>query len=189
MTLQQPPPTKHMVIGSMADIIRTVDEHARELNRRWGFNRLPHIVPIEWTERFVTQKQKWQLACFECTGSGSPDDLARVRRHGEAMLRAFDKLEEVAGAAGLSPSPPGTWEFELTDGTPVTLVRDRAEMGQIERAPATQVWCLEEIAEIIARFPQLVAAKHAFPEAEVIQVRTSKPVIDALNDSLEGVPF
>lgn len=187
--IQQPPPTKHMIVGSMADIIRTVDEHARELNRRWGFNRLPHIVPIEWTERFVSQKRKWELACFECTGDPMPAALDRVRKHGEAMLRAFDKLEELALGAGCSPAPPETWEFELADGTPVTLVRVRAEMSQIEREPQTQVWALEEIADIVARFPELVAAKHAFPDAEVIQMRTSAKVHDELNDSLAGLPF
>src|SRR6478735_6061022 len=112
MTYGAPPPTKHELVGAMSDIIRTVDEHARELNRRWGFNRLPHIVPIEWTERFSAQKFKWERACFECTGSPMPEHLARVRQHGEAMLRAFDKLEELALAAGKSPAPPGTWEFE-----------------------------------------------------------------------------
>lgn len=187
--IQQPPPTKHMVIGSMVDIIRTVDEHARELNRRWGFNRLPHIVPIEWTERFVTQKRKWELACFECAGSPTPDDLARVRKHGEAMLRAFDKLEEVALATGRSPTPPGSWEFELPNGTSVALVRERAELGQVERPSGGQVWCLEEIAEIVTRFPELLAAKDHFPDAEIIQLRTSTRTRELVDDELAGVPF
>lgn len=189
MTMQAPPPTKHMVVGSMGDIIRTVDEHARELNRRWGFNRLPHIVPIDWTERFITQQRKWNLACFECTGSPDPAHLNRVRKHGEAMLRAFDKLEEVALANGMTPTPASTWEFELADGTPVTLVRDKTEMAQIERCPASQVWALDEIAGIIAKYPELVLAKELFPDAEVIQLRTSKPVIDAMNDSLADLPW
>jgi hypothetical protein len=62
-------------------------------------------------------------------------------------------------------------------------------LGQIERSPPAQVWCLEEIGEIITRFPELVLAKDAFPEAEVIQLRTSDRVHDALNDSLEDIPW
>lgn len=187
MTLQAPPPTKHMIVGKMADIIRTVDEHARELNRRWGFNRLPHIVPIEWTERFLTQKRKWELACFECTGSPMPEHLDRVRKHGEAMLRAFDKLEEVAAAAGKSPTPAQAWEFELRDGSPVMLVRTRAEMAQIESK--VPVWSLEEIATIIGKHADLIAVKEMFPQAEVIQMRTSAKVHDALDDSLADIPW
>ena len=184
-----PPPTSRMIVQSMGDIIRTVDEHAREMNRRWGFNRLPHIVPVEWTERFVSQKNKWEMACFECVGSPMPEHGERVRKHGEAMIRAFDKMEEIALASGKSPAPPGVWEFETKTGVPIVLVRTRAEMGQIERSPPAQVWCLEEIGEIITRFPELVMAKDAFPEAEVIQMRTSERVHDALNDSLEDIPW
>lgn len=182
------PPTKHEVIGSMAAIIRTVDEHAREMNRRWGFNRLPHIVPPEWTQRFVAQKRKWEAACFECTGSPLPADLARVTSHGEAMIRAYAKLEELALAAGMSPAPPGTWEFELKDGTPIVLVRNRDEMANVDRKGA-QVWCLEEIGEIIARFPELVLTKSAFPEAEVIQMRTSAETHELVDDCLADIPW
>lgn len=189
VNLQAPPPTRHEICGSMAEIIRTVDEHAGEMNRRWGFNRLPHIVPIEWTERFVTQKRKWEWACFECTGSLVADDLARVRRHGEAMIRAYSKLEEIALASGKSPSPPGVWEFETQDGRPIVLVRSRAEMGQIKRDPPAQVWCLDEIGEIIRKFPELALVKNEFPQAEVVQMRTSVKVRDALDDSLADTPF
>lgn len=184
----KPPPTKNEIATSMGDVIRTVDEHAREMNRRWGFNRLPHIVPIEWTERFKSQKHKWEAACFECCGSMLPDDLERVRRHGEAMIRAYEKLEEIALASGKAPAPPGTWEFELTDGTPIVLVRDRAEMAQAERKGA-QVWCLEEIGEIIKRFPELVLTKDAFPEAELLQLRTSAEVRELVDDCLEAIPW
>ncbi|MFA7441681.1 MAG: hypothetical protein WCZ66_12065 [Sphingomonadaceae bacterium] len=190
MTTTLPPPTKSMIALTMGEIIKTVDEHARQVNKRWGFNRLPHLVPPDWTERFVSQKRKWELACFECVGSLVPADLERVRRHGEAMIRAYDKLEEIAASAGHASGPPSWWEFELKDGTPVILVRDRAELGQVETSGrAVQIWSLEEIADIIAKFPDISRAKDAFPGAEVIQMRTSAKVHDALNDSLDGLPF
>lgn len=189
MTVQTPPPTKHQIVTAMSEIIRTVDEHAREMNRRWGFNRLPHIVSPEWTERFAEQKRRWEMACFECVGSALPADLDKVRKQGDAMLRAFDKLEELALAAGKSPAPPGVWEFETRDGKPIVLVRTSAEMSQVKRDPPAQVWCLEEIGEIITRFPELVLTKDAFPQADFVQMRTSAAVIDALNDSLEDVPW
>lgn len=189
MTTQAPPPTKHQIIGSMADIIATVDEHARALNKRWGFNRLPYLVPIEWTERFRAQKHKWQMACFACAGSILSEDLDRVRRHGEAMMRAYAKLEELARVGGHEPAPVEAWEFELRDGTPIRLVRDRAEMGQADLRPGQQEWCLEEIAEIVARFPELVAAKDAFPQAEVVQMRTSAEVRELVDDELSDIPL
>ena len=187
--MTSPPPTRHMVASAIGEIIKTVNEHADEMNRRWGFNRLPHIVPIEWTEKFVEQKRRWETACFECIGSCMPSDQERVRKQGEAMIRAYAKLEELALAAEKTPAPPGVWEFKLKDGRPIVLVRTRAEMAQVRRDPPAQVWCLEEIGEIITKFPELALAKNEFPEAEVVQMRTAPLVIDELNDSLEDIPW
>lgn len=187
---QAPPPAPHEIVGAIAAMIQTVDERAKDASRRWGFNRLPHLVPFEWLDRFRSQKRKWETACFECSGSPKPEDIETVRKHGEAMLRAFDKLDTLAVEAGYLPTSPSWWEFELKDGTPVLLVRDRAEIGQVDpQGRACQIWSLEEVAEIVAKFPLIAAAKEAFPGAEVVQMRTSRIVTDALDDSLEGIPF
>lgn len=185
----KPPASKHETLVDIDNIIRTVDAHAREVNLRWGHNRLPHIVSIAWMEKFKAQKYKWELACFECVGSLKPDDLDRVRLHGDAMIRAYAKLEAEALAAGVSPAAPGTWGFELDDGRAIVLVRTRAEMGQVEKSPATQVWCLEEIGNIISRFPELVLAKQMFPETEVVQLRTGPAVKKLIDDELSEIPF
>jgi len=191
--IQQPPLTQRQVYERMADIVRTVDEHARESNRRWGFNRLPHIVPIEWTERFKSQQRKWVGACWECGCDPTEAMLAPVRQHGEAMIRAFDKLEEIALANGKSPAPPGVWEFELADGTPITLVRARAEMAQLERTPPALVWSLDEVAQAIdatrAQFPGVFEAKNAFPDCEILQLRTPVKVRQLIDDELCQIPF
>lgn len=185
-----PPPETHTIIAAIRDMVETVNQRAADANRRWGHNRLPHLVGFDWLERFKSQKRKWETACFECAGSPRPDDLATVRKHGEAMLRAYDKLDELAVANGYLPTPPQWWEFELADGTPVLLVRDRHEISQVDpQGRACQIWSLEEVAQIIAKFPAIVLAKEAFPGAEVTQMRTSSIVVDALDDSLEGLPF
>jgi hypothetical protein len=185
----KPPPMKHEILGAIDQIIRTVDAHAQEMNRRWGHNRLPHVVPIEWTERFVEQKRRWQMACFECVGSLLPADLDRVRVQGDAMLRAYAKLEELALAGGIAPAQPGVWEFELADGQRALLVRTDAEMSQVDRPRDVRVWSLEEIARIIERFPELVLAKQLFPQAEVIQLRTDRKVRELIDDELSEFPF
>ena len=69
------------------------------------------------------------------------------------------------------------------------LVRTRAEMGNVDREPAAQVWCLEEIGEIITRFPELVLAKDMFPEMEVTQLVPSKELKELIDDTLEDIPF
>lgn len=183
------PPTKNMIATQMGEIIRTVDEHAKEINRRWGFNRLPHIVPIDLTLKFKRQHAAWREACFECAGSMLPADIERVQALGEAMLRAFEVLERTAIEAGKAPSAPGTWEFELKNGTPVILVRERSELGRTDRKRGAQVWALEEIAEIIERFPELSQAKSLFPDAEIIKMSTPSEVRELVDDALNDIPF
>lgn len=188
--VQAPPPSKHELLDQTVAIVKTVDEHARQINKRWGHNRLPHLVPLEWTERFRLQKRKWEGACFEFTGSPEPDDIAVIRKHGEAMLRAFAKLEEIAVENGHLPTPAQHWEFELKDGTPVILVRDRADMATIEPdGRALQIWSLEEVATVIEKFPMIALAKDSFPGAEVVQMKTGAKVTDALDDALTDLPW
>lgn len=184
-----PPPTRNMVATKIGDIIATVTEHANIMNRRWGYNRLPHIVSIDLMERFKAQQFKWQNACMECVASCLPADLDRVKKHGEAMIRAYDALDKQALALGHSPTPPGQWEFELADGTPIVLVRSRSEMGNVEREPKAQVWCLEEIGEIITRFPELVVSKDLFPEMEIIKLAPSNELREIVDDALNDIPF
>ena len=188
--MNAPPPTRTQLLDQASDLIRLVNVRANEVNKRWGFNLLPFLVPAEWMEKFQRQKSNWELACFECVGSPKPADMERIRQQGEAMLRAYDKLECVAVEQGHQPAPPTQWEFELRDGTPVILVRDRAEMSQIDpRGRKAQIWSLEEIADIIQKFPMLLATKDTFPGAEVIRVKTNPDVMDKLDDEMSDLPF
>ena len=185
------PLTRSMVLDAMTDHVETVRQHAAALNRKWGHGRLPHLVPLEWTERFRVQKRKWEGACFDCTNAsgGGQQELEAVQRHGEAMMRAYAKLEELAAASGHKPMPPEVWSFETDDGVPIMLVRTRAEIAQVERPAGAQVWALEEVGRIVSRFPEICGAKAAFPEAEVIQIGPSQEVRDAVLAGSDLIPF
>lgn len=187
--MAHPPPTPTMVIEEVDAIIRNVREHANVMNRRWGFNRLPHLVGIDLLQRFISQKRKWEAAVFDCCGSAAIADLERVRKQGAAMQRAYAALEAEALERGQTPTPPGVWEFELVDGTPIVLVRTREELANVERNPGAQVWALEEIAAIIAKYPALALAKEHFPEAELIRIAPSDEVRELVDDCLSDIPF
>jgi len=192
MTVQAPPPlpaTPYSLLLLMRDIVTSVDERARGCNKRWGFNRLPHLVPIEWLEKFRSAQLKWQQACLDATFI-TQTNLDEVKKRADVMFRAYDKLEELAEEAGHLHAPLYQWEFELADHTPVILVRDRADLSRVDpQGRSCQIWSLDEIADVIERFPMLAKAKECFPGAEVIPMRTSKKVTDALDDSLADMPF
>jgi len=176
------PPTAHENLEKIDLIVRQVDERGRQADQRWGTGRLPLLVPIEWAERFRTQRQKFSAAVWEYDG-------AQVAKHGDAMLRAYAKLDELAAVAGHSDAPVDQWEFMAGDDL-VVLVRTLADTARVDlQGRKAQVWSLDEIASVIQAHPMIVAAKSAFPGAEVESVRPAKAVRDKLNDDLQGLPF
>ena len=176
------PPTRHGQISDLQVIINCVDQRGRELDQHWGIGRLPMLVPIEWAERFHAQHKLFNAAVWEF-------DLKLVRQHGDAMLRAYDRLDELAREAKGEPLPVEQWEFETEQGL-VILVRDLRDTGRAQRfGREAQVWALDEIANVIRCHPILAAAKNAFPDAQVVSVRPSRAALDQLNDELSDIPF
>lgn len=164
------------------EILNAVDERGKAMDRKWGLGRLPGLCGIEWAERFANQRRKFGTAVWSW-------DLNEVRKHGEAMVRAFDKLDELATEAGIEPGPPGQWEFTTSEGL-VILVQDRNRMNQVDTGGRQcQVWSLDEIAEVIRNFPELSKAKDVFQGAEVVKLSPRAEIRSKLNDSLEGLPI
>ena len=176
------PPTRHAQISDMQVIIKCVDQRGRDMDERWGIGRLPMLVPIEWAERFHAQHKLFNTAVWEF-------DLRLVRQHGEAMLRAYEKLDELAREGNGEPLPVEQWEFETEQGL-VILVRDLRDTGRAQRhGREAQVWALDEVANVIRCHPILAAAKDAFPGAQVVSVRPNKTTLAELDDELSDIPF
>ena len=105
------------------------------------------------------------------------------------MERAYDKLDELATAAGAEHGRVDQWEF-MVDGKLVILVQDMARTPHVDRGGReASVWSLDEIASVIRAHPILAAAKEAFPGAVVESIRPPKPKPGDLNDDLSGLPF
>lgn len=163
-------------------ILEAVDQRGRAMDEKWGCGRLPTLVSLDWVERFASQKRKMSAAVWAW-------DCAEVRKHGEAMVRAYEKLDQLAIEAGHVPGPPEQWEFTTDQGL-VILVQDRSRMNQAQtHGRRCQVWSIDEIAEVIRKHPILARAKEEFPGAEIVSVRVAREVKDQLNDSLEGLPL
>lgn len=177
-----PPPTKADDMDTIQAILDVVEQKGREMDQRWGLGRLPALVPIEWATRFASQKRKFSDAIWAWKAYES-------QVHGEAMLRAYVRLDELAVVGGHQPAPPEQWEFETPDGL-VILVRDRDRMNQAQTdGRRCQIWSLDEIAEVVRKHPEIVCAKEEFAGAEITNIRPKREIQDQLNDSLEGLPI
>jgi len=178
------PPLPHETLEQIDVIVRAVDRKGRQMDERWGTGRLPTLVDPLWGERFRVQRRKFSAATLDM-------DREQVSVHGDAMLRAYAKLDELATAAHGEPGKPEQWEFTITGSDDlIILVRDIADAGRVDTGGRLcQVWSLDEIASVIRNHPLVAAAKQSFPGCVVESVRPEKKVRDKLNDALGDVPF
>lgn len=164
----------------IASVIYRVDEVARQMEAKWGMGRLPALVPIDLAVRFRSQARKFNQATQDY-------DCHEIRKHGEAMERAWNALDVAAASAGGQPLPHDVWEARGPDGSVVLIARtvDEARKAAFDRKCTT--WSLDEVAKAMAAFPELVKAKQAFPGAEVVSFRRdpydpTDPLDDPLDD-------
>lgn len=168
-------------IEQMDAIAKAVDETGRSMDAKWGHGRLPLLCGAEWASRFAAQSFKFKAAY-------AAQELEEVLKHGSAMERAYQKLDELAVASGADPVAPEQWEFNIDDRL-IILVRDKMRMNQVDRKDRRcEVWSLDEIESLMRLYPILAAAKDIFSGAEIIETRPAKCAMKDLNDSLDSLP-
>jgi hypothetical protein len=126
-------------------LVRSVDllTDAMERNREVG--RLRLLVSDELRERFARQWRRWQTA-------DSAPDLEEVRKHSEAMRRAWAALDTAATEAGHQPMKPEVRETRNADGKFLALVRTFAEaraLANEEDPREREIWTLEAVARVV----------------------------------------
>lgn len=169
--------TTPAVIDSMQSIIDGVDHVATAMERKWGVGRLRLLVEDELREKFDRAARKLNEAIFAY-------DLDETRIHGPAMIRGWQALDRRATELGHQPIAPVVWETRLADGSVAAIVRTATEAHAVALdGRQGQIWTLDEIARLIDRWPEVGAAKTAFPGALVTDVRHRTPAGD-LNDDL-----
>lgn len=163
-------------------IVNAVEARLKAAEDKWGFGRLPTLVPLEWAERYGIQRRKFNTAVWSW-------NARETVKHGDALIRGIDKLEALAIKAGGEPLPPEQWEFEGPEGL-IILVRDRARVGQAATlGRKAQVWSVDEIAALLQNHPLIVAVKSHFNGAVVESANEGAKVKRQIRDSEEGLPI
>lgn len=137
-----------------------------ELELKWGRDRLRLLVDTELREKFDRQRYLMSQARWK----GGLED---VRRESARMVKAWNALDKAAEAAGAQVLDPAIWEVCLDDGTVATIVRDPQLANRVlAEGRKINVYTLDEIANMISAFPDVVKAKKSFPGATVLQTKT-----------------
>lgn len=161
-------------------MIAPADAIAREMEAKWGRDRLPEIVAPELAGRFGSQREK-----FERAVQARDQDALAIET--PRMINAWRALDRAATEAGATTHPADVWQFEI-DGRPAALMRDDTGAEAYAKAnPGTRVWTLDEIARVLgAEYLRLVhSAKDVFPGATVTAIKPPRSEMgEAIDDEI-----
>src|SRR4051812_24591914 len=151
-------------IAGQANIDGT-DKVAIEMERRWGCGRLRLLVDTALREKFDRQRYLYNQAIWH-------GELEDVRRECSRMTKAWQVLSQAAEALGAAPLTDQHWEVVLADGSVAAVVADPDGVGLVpSEGRQVAVYTMDEIGELLSKFPDIVQAKRVFPGAEVTEVR------------------
>lgn len=119
---------------------------AKELEEKWGMDRLQGLVSEELASRFAAAAQKLEEAI-------AGKDTDRIKERAEIMRRGWLKLDEAAEAAGHEPwATADVWEGRRPDGKTFLLVKDSSVALATNRDTGLGVWTMQEIGRVLQAF-------------------------------------
>ena len=141
-----------------------LDHLAKQMEPKWGVDRLPLLVSDQLRAAFYQQKDLLD----EALTSG---DLALIDIQVGGMKRAWEALDQAATQSGQPILSADIWEVKLpVSGRVVAFVKTSAEAQAIAR-PDLETWTVSEIAQLIDGMDENVrAVKQLFPGAEVTAI-------------------
>jgi hypothetical protein len=149
------------------------DAAVREMDRKWGVDRLPELVSVE-------SAAKWGKAMAGLNGAIDVHDPDKVKFWVEVCLRGLASMDAEAVSLGRPVSDPDIWEHEY-EGTVYGIIADGREWpAAYAKRPGIAIHTMREVAIALHehRNGLVNAAKLAFPGAEVKQVRRPKADLD-----------
>jgi hypothetical protein len=174
--------------GATAEEIRAdlslapFDHAAREMDKKWGVDRLPELVSVE-------SAAKWGKALAGLNGAIDAKDADKVKFWVEVCLRGMQAMDAEATAAGVPVSDPMIWEHEY-EGVVYGIIEDGREWpAAYAKRPGIAIHTMREVAVALHehRNGLVNAVKLSFPGAEVKAVRRRPSELDADFDMLEDI--
>jgi hypothetical protein len=158
------------------------DAAVREMDRKWGVDRLPELVSVE-------SAAKWGKAMAGLNGAIDAHDPDKTKFWVEVCLRGLASMDAEAVTLGRPVSDPMIWEHEY-EGKVYGIIADGREWpAAYAKRPGIAIHTMREVAVALHehRNGLVDAVKLAFPGAEVKQVRRPKADLEDDFDFLEDL--
>ena len=158
------------------------DDEVNRLERKWGIDRLPWLVPVELRDRFYEQLDKLNAAIDKCDG---------VEHEVEVTLRGCAAIERAAIEGGAEPLTGEYIEGRMPDGTVLAITANGYEAGKVKQDNREMtVYTVDEVGVILEQWLKekqakafVDGAKNVFSGAVVESVTKTAKLID------DEIPF
>lgn len=156
-----------------------LDRVAREMDAKWGVDRLVTLVSPVTAERYG----RAMAAMMAAYDADEPDTVAA---HATNCIKGLTVMDAEATAAGHKPADPRVWQINI-DGKRYGLVEDAAYLAIAERQnPGVEIITLRQA--VVGRFPERFGLVGnviaAFPGATVAAIRPRSQLAEELDDDL-----
>ena len=158
------------------------DDEVNRLERKWGIDRLPWLVPLQLRERFYEQLDKLNAAIDKCEG---------VDHEIEVTLRGCAAIERAAIEGGAEPLTGEYIEGRMPDGRVLAITANGYEAGKVKQDNRKlMVFTVDEVGVVLEKWLKenqsrtlVDEAKDIFPGAVIESIVKNKVLID------DEVPF
>lgn len=159
------------------------DRTARDMDRKWGLDRLPELVSPETA-------RKYGSALAHLNACITENDPVKTAEAAANCIRGMNAMDAEATARGAQPASREVWEVEVA-GRKFGIMADKDAWQAIHDArPDLTLVSLREVAIALEAFEagkvRLSIIKENFPGAEIAAVRPKTQLEEELNDE---IPF
>lgn len=142
------------------------DQAVREMDRKWGVDRLPEIVAPE-------SAAKWGKAMAGLNDAINLEDADKVKFWVEVCLRGLKAMDDEAIKSGHPISDPMIWEYQYEGQTYGIIEDGRHWPAAYAKRPGLVIFTMREAAIALHahRNGLVEAVKLAFPGAEITGIR------------------
>lgn len=160
--------------------LQPLDQVAREMDRKWGYDRLIENVSPETAARFGHVMRKLDLAIEEQRLQGEDSVIACCAN----LIKGWRIMDAEAESLGCTPPSHDFIEF-VADGNRIAIVKDEAAVPQITALleQPVLVFTPEEAGRLMANALDKLREKtglveEMFPGAKVKEFRRTRPPIE-----------
>lgn len=142
------------------------DRRAREMDRRWGVDRLPGLVPSDMAAKYGSALGKLNAAI-------DAQDVAEIQRRADVCIRGMVAMDKAATDAGHKPAEPQVIEYDLDGWIFGIMPDDRTWQTEQAARPDLRMYTMREVGLALKALEDsggLFAAAKAIPGAEVVRI-------------------